>query len=357
VVSPEALLNEIQELEAKGINVRNRLKISSACPLILASHIALDKAHEAHKKSKAIGTTGRGIGPAYEDKIARRAIKINDLLCKDRFASKLSELLAYHNFLLTNYYSQNSVDIDQILDSFDSWAEQIKPMIADTVALVHEHRRKGDVMLFEGAQGVYLDVDHGTYPFVTSSNTCIGSVTNGSGLGPKYIDYVLGITKAYTTRVGSGPFPTELLDSIGQHLSEKGNEFGSVTGRARRCGWFDAALLKRSIDLNSITGICLTKLDVLDGLSSIKIATGYKTQDGKIINYPPQAAEDYLDLEPVYEELSGWDESTENLTSFDQLPVNAKKYIKRIEELLGIKVVMLSTGPERKATINIENII
>lgn len=357
VVSPEALLTEIKELESKGIAVRKRLKISSACPLILPSHIALDKARENHKKNKAIGTTGRGIGPAYEDKIARRALKINDLLCKDRFKSKLLELLDYHNFLLTNYYSQDAININDVLAMFDEWSEQIKPMIADTVSLLHEHRRHGDVMLFEGAQGVYLDVDHGTYPFVTSSNTCIGSVTNGSGLGPKYIDYVLGITKAYTTRVGAGPFPTELFDEIGKHLSVKGNEFGSVTGRARRCGWFDAVLLKRSIELNSITGICLTKLDVLDGLDTVKIAVAYKNKDGKIFDYPPQAAEDYIDLEPVYEELPGWQESTENLTNLDSLPANAKKYIKRIEELLEVQVVMLSTGPERNATIHIENII
>jgi adenylosuccinate synthase len=357
VVSPEALLTEIQELESKGIKVRNRLKISSACPLILPSHIALDKAREAQKQGKAIGTTGRGIGPAYEDKIARRAIKINDLLNKDKFTSKLSELLDYHNFLLKNYYGQEAIEISEVLDKFDYWSEQLKPMIADTVSLVHEHRRKGDVILFEGAQGVYLDVDHGTYPFVTSSNTCIGSVTNGSGFGPKYIDYVLGITKAYTTRVGAGPFPTELFDSTGQHLSEKGNEFGSVTGRARRCGWFDAVLLKRSIELNSITGICLTKLDVLDKLDTIKIATAYKTKNGETISYPPQAAEDYVGLEPIYEDLPGWQESTENLTSYDQLPTNAKKYIKRLEELLDVKLVMLSTGPERKATIHIEDII
>ncbi len=357
VVSPEALLTEINELESKGVKVRNRLKISSACPLILPSHIALDKAREAHKKGKAIGTTGRGIGPAYEDKIARRALKINDLLCKERFTSKLTELLEYHNFLLKNYYAQEPIDIKHVLDMFDGWAKQIGPMIADTVSLIHEHRRRGDVMLFEGAQGVYLDVDHGTYPFVTSSNTCIGSVTNGSGLGPKYIDYVLGITKAYTTRVGAGPFPTELFDKVGQHLSEKGNEFGSVTGRARRCGWFDAVLLKRSIELNSITGICLTKLDVLDTLDTIRIATAYKTKEGKTISYPPQAAEDYEGLEPIYEELPGWQESTENLTSFEQLPTNAKKYIKRLEELLEVKIAMLSTGPERNATVHIENII
>ncbi len=354
VVSPEALLIEIQELESKGIDVRSRLKISRACPLILPFHIALDKAREAHKEGRAIGTTGRGIGPAYEDKVARRAIKISDLLYKDRFASKLSELLDYHNFVLTNYYSQKAVDEQQILDKFDEWSQQITPMIADTTSLLHEHRKRGDVILFEGAQGVYLDIDHGTYPFVTSSNTCIGSVTNGGGFGPRYIDYVLGITKAYTTRVGAGPFPTELFDKVGQHLGEKGNEFGAVTGRARRCGWFDAVLLKRSIELNSITGICLTKLDVLDGLDTIKIATSYKTANGDIINYPPQDAEDYIGLQPIYEELPGWSESTENLTDLAKLPSNAKQYIKRLEEVLGVKVVMLSTGPERNSTIHIE---
>lgn len=357
VVSPEALFAEIKELEDKGIDVRARLKISRACPLILPFHIALDQAREARKKGKAIGTTGRGIGPAYEDKIARRALKVSDFLYRDRFVSKLTELLDYHNFVLENYYQQAPVSESEILDKFDEWSQQIIPMVADTTSMIHEHRNRGDVILFEGAQGVYLDIDHGTYPYVTSSNTCVGSVTNGSGFGPRYLDYVLGITKAYTTRVGAGPFPTELKDTVGQHLGEKGNEFGAVTGRSRRCGWFDAVLLKRSIELNSITGICLTKLDVLDGLETIKIATAYKTADDTIINYPPQDAEDFIGLEPIYEEMPGWNESTENATALDQLPANAIKYMQRLEELLGVKVVMLSTGPERNSTICIEDLV
>lgn len=357
VVSPEALFAEIKELEDKGIDVRARLKISRACPLILPFHIALDQAREARKKGKAIGTTGRGIGPAYEDKIARRALKVSDFLYRDRFVSKLNELLDYHNFVLENYYQQTPVSESEILDKFDDWSQQITPMIADTTSMIHEHRNRGDVILFEGAQGVYLDIDHGTYPYVTSSNTCVGSVTNGSGFGPRYLDYVLGITKAYTTRVGAGPFPTELDDRVGQHLGEKGNEFGAVTGRSRRCGWFDAVLLKRSIELNSITGICLTKLDVLDGLETLKIATAYKTADGTVIKYPPQDAEDFIGLEPIYEEMPGWSESTENATALEQLPANAIKYMQRLEELLGVKVVMLSTGPERNSTICIEDLV
>ena len=356
VVSPQALLAEINELEDKNVDVRSRLKISPACPLILPSHVALDKAREAQKKGKAIGTTGRGIGPAYEDKVARRALKIGDFLHEGIFVSKLEELLDYHNFILQHYYKQPAVAKSEIMDNFATWSAQITPMIADTVSMLHAHRNRGDVILFEGAQGVYLDIDHGTYPFVTSSNTCVGSVTNGSGFGPRYIDYVLGITKAYTTRVGSGPFPTELHDEIGQHLGEKGNEFGAVTGRSRRCGWFDAVLLKRSIELNSISGICLTKLDVLDGLSTIKIATAYKTAAGNIINYPPQDAEHFVDLEPIYEEMPGWNTSTENATSIHQLPENALNYIQRLEELLGVRVVMLSTGPERNSTICIEDL-
>ena len=356
VVSPEAILTEIKELEDRGIDVRSRLKISTACPLILPFHVALDKAREVHKGGAAIGTTGRGIGPAYEDKIARRALKINDLLHLDRFNAKLYELLYYHNFVLTKYYNQPAVDEKLILDNVQYYANQLTPLIADTTSLIHEYRRRGDSILFEGAQGVYLDIDHGTYPYVTSSNTCIGSVTNGSGLGPRYIDYVLGITKAYTTRVGGGPFPTELRDKVGQHLSEKGNEFGAVTGRARRCGWFDAVLLKRSIELNSISGICLTKLDVLDGLDVIKIAVAYQGAKGNVLHSPPQDAADYEDLKPIYEEMPGWTESTADLKDIRQLPANAASYIKRIESLLGVSVDILSTGPERDSTMILKDL-
>lgn len=351
VLSPDALLAEVAELEAKGIDVRSRLSISEACPLLLASHVALDKAREAKKGKAAIGTTGRGIGPAYEDKIARRAVKVGDLFHPERLRDKLAELLEYHNFLLEHFYKQEAVSLEETLQMTTQWAQALAPMVCDVTERLHAHRAKGDAILFEGAQGVYLDVDHGTYPFVTSSNTCVGSVTNGAGMGPRYIDYVLGITKAYTTRVGGGPFPTELHDEIGKRLAERGHEFGAVTGRPRRCGWFDAVLVKRSIELNSITGICLTKLDVLDGLESIKIATAYRKANGELLNHPPAMAADFEGLTPVYEEMPGWSESTMDLTSMNDLPANAKAYVARLETLLGIPVSILSTGPERDSTI------
>lgn len=351
VLSPEALLTEIKELEAKGIDVRSRLYISQACPLILPSHVALDKAREVQKGQAAIGTTGRGIGPAYEDKIARRALKVSDLLHPERFQAKLQELLKYHNFLLQHYYQQEPVAAEPILAAAKVWAQELGKMVTDVTTKLHEHRVNGDSILFEGAQGVYLDIDHGTYPFVTSSNTCVGSVVNGAGFGPRYLDYVLGVTKAYTTRVGGGPFPTELHDSTGKHLAEKGNEFGAVTGRPRRCGWFDAVLLKRSIELNSISGICLTKLDVLDGLDVIRLATAYRDKDGNLLSRPPQNAEDFVGLEPIYEEMPGWQESTADITKLVDMPKNALAYIKRLEEILQVPIDMLSTGPERDSTI------
>ena len=351
VVSPDALLTEIRELESRGIDVRSRLHISQACPLILPCHVALDKAREIHKGNSAIGTTGRGIGPAYEDKIARRALKISDLLNRERFTAKLTELLEYHNFVLTHYHHQPAVDLTALLEEAQVWAEELRPMVTDVTTCLHEHRKKGDAILFEGAQGVYLDIDHGTYPFVTSSNTCVGSVVNGAGFGPLYLDYVLGITKAYTTRVGGGPFPTELKDDVGARLAERGNEFGAVTGRPRRCGWFDAVLLKRSVELNSLSGLCLTKLDVLDGLDTLSIAVAYRDANGELLNYPPQAAEDFIGLEPVYEDMPGWSESTADVTSMDGLPANALAYIKRLEALVGVPIDMLSTGPERNSTI------
>lgn len=351
VLAPDALLVEINELESRGIDVRRRLFISPSCPLILPSHVALDKARESQKTGTAIGTTGRGIGPAYEDKIARRAVRVGDLLDHDRFIEKLTRLLEYHNFLLTQYYQQAPVDTQSVIDAALLWAEAVRPMVTDVAARLHEHREQGDAIMFEGAQGVFLDVDHGTYPFVTSSNTCVGSVVNGAGFGPRYIDYVLGITKAYTTRVGGGPFPTELTDDVGKRLAERGHEFGAVTGRPRRCGWFDAVLLKRSIEINSLTGLCLTKLDVLDGLDVLRIAVAYRDKNGVILSRPPQAAEEFEQLEPIYEEMPGWHESTADLTSFDQLPANALAYIRRIEALLGVPVDILSTGPERDSTI------
>ncbi|KTD32695.1 adenylosuccinate synthetase [Legionella moravica] len=351
VLSPQALLAEMNELEQKGINVRDRLRISMACPLILPCHVALDKAREVHMGNSAIGTTGRGIGPAYEDKIARRAIKVSDLFHPERLTQKLTSLLDYHNFVLTEYFKQPAVELKPILDEAMHWAEELRSMVCDVSACLHEHRVKGDNILFEGAQGVYLDIDHGTYPFVTSSNTCVGSVINGAGFGPRYLDYVLGITKAYTTRVGGGPFPTELVDEVGKQIAERGQEFGAVTGRPRRCGWFDAVLLRRSIELNSITGLCITKLDVLDGLDVLRIAVNYKDSNGNLLSRPPQAADDFEGLVPVYEEMPGWHETTADVTVMSDLPANAIAYLKRIEELLGIPIDMLSTGPERDSTI------
>ncbi len=354
VLSPPALLEEVAELEQKGVNVRSRLHISRACPLILPYHIELDKARELQKGSAAIGTTGRGIGPAYEDKIARRALRIGDLLAPKRFKEKLRDLLHYHNFLLEHYYHQRPIDEKLLLEEAEVWAAALEPMVCDVTMRLHTHRQNGDAILFEGAQGVYLDIDQGTYPFVTSSNTCVGSVVNGAGFGPRYLDYILGVTKAYTTRVGGGPLPTELSDTTGERLANRGFEFGSVTGRPRRCGWFDAVLVSRSVELNSITGLCLTKLDVLDGFETIRIAVAYcNTSSGKIVANPPTDAEDFAALEPIYEELPGWEESTADQTCFEKLPVNARRYIKRIEELVGAPVDMISTGPERGSTITL----
>ena len=352
VLSPSALLTEINELETKGVDVRSRLHISSSCALILPCHVALDEARESRT---AIGTTKRGIGPAYEDKIARRALRVGDLFHRERFVKKLENLLEYHNFILTQYHQQPAVDIQAILDESLIWANELKPMVMDVAARLHEHRIQGDAILFEGAQGAFLDVDHGTYPFVTSSNTCVGSVVTGAGFGPRYIDYVLGITKAYTTRVGGGPFPTELTDDIGKQLAHRGNEFGAVTGRPRRCGWFDAVLLKRSIELNSLTGLCLTKLDVLDGLTTLKIAVAYRDANGRVLTRPPVAAEDFEGLEIIYEEMPGWTESTADLVSLDHFPVNALAYIKRLEVLLDVPIDIISTGPERDSTIVLRN--
>jgi adenylosuccinate synthase len=351
VLSPAALLTEMKELESRGIDVRSRLSISLACPLILPSHVALDKAREAKKGNSAIGTTGRGIGPAYEDKVARRAIKVSDLLDAERFNKALEELLQYHNFLLTQYYEQPAIELEPIIEEANIWRKELSALIKDVTTCLHEHRKKGDSILFEGAQGVYLDIDHGTYPYVTSSNTCVGSVVNGAGVGPLYLDYILGITKAYTTRVGGGPFPTELMDDTGKRLAEKGHEFGAVTGRPRRCGWFDAVLLRRSIELNSLTGLCLTKLDVLDGLDTIKIATAYKDAKGNVVTSPSQSAADYEGLTPVYESMPGWQASTADIKDRNELPSNALAYVQRLEELLGVPVDVLSTGPERDSTI------
>ncbi len=351
VLSPDALLTEVKELEAKGIDVRARLFVSPACALILPSHIALDKAREAQSGRTAIGTTGRGIGPAYEDKIARRGLRVSDLLHPERFVEKVTKLLTYHNFLLTEYYQVDPVALEDVLHASEIWAELLKPMVRDVACEVQTHIRADDPMLFEGAQGAFLDIDHGTYPFVTSSNTCAGGVSTGSGVGPRQLDYILGVTKAYTTRVGGGPFPTELQDDIGKGLAERGHEFGAVTGRPRRCGWFDAVLLRRAIDLNSLSGLCLTKLDVLDGMDTVCIAVQYKNKAGELLDYPPQAAEDYEAIEPVYEALPGWSESTENCMTLADLPKNALAYVHRLEALLGVPVDLVSTGPERDAMV------
>ena len=350
VVSPTALLEEIQQLEDAGVNVRSRLKISEACPAILPYHVAIDKAREAAKGEGKIGTTGRGIGPAYEDKVARRAIRLQDLLDADRFTVKLREVLDYHNFVLQHYFKTDPVDFQRTRDETLQIAEAIRPMIADVPRLLFEANKAGNSLLFEGAQGTLLDVDHGTYPFVTSSNCVAGAAAAGAGVGPRMLNYVLGLTKAYTTRVGSGPFPTELENELGKHLATRGKEFGSVTGRPRRCGWFDAAALKRSIQINGVSGLCVTKLDVLDGMESVQICTGYRFE-GKEIDILPFGAENIASCEPIYEQLRGWSDSTVGINRWDALPSAAQAYLKRIEAICNVPIDIISTGPERDETI------
>jgi adenylosuccinate synthase len=350
VLSPEALLKEMAKLEESGVPVRERLRISPACPLILPYHVALDQARELAKGSAKIGTTGRGIGPAYEDKVARRSVRVGDLMHPTRFAEKLREVMEYHNFVLTNYFKVPALDYEQVRDEALLQAEQLRPLVADVTSLLHEYRDAGKRIMFEGAQGSLLDIDHGTYPFVTSSNTTAGGTATGSGFGPLYLDYVLGITKAYTTRVGAGPFPTELFDDVGKHLSAKGNEFGATTGRARRCGWFDAVALRQAVRINSVSGLCITKLDVLDGLSEIKLCVGYTDKNGQPVP-PPIDAEDYEGLVPVYESVPGWSESTLGIRDLAQLPANARAYIQRIEAVVGAPIDIISTGPDRVETI------
>jgi adenylosuccinate synthase len=350
VVSPKALLEEIDMLKASGVDVAGRLKISEACPAILSYHSALDVAREAAKGEAKIGTTGRGIGPAYEDKVARRGIRLQDLFYRERFAAKLGEVLDYHNFVLKHYFQANTVDFQQTLDETLALAEHIKPLIADVPRLLYEANKAGKNLLFEGAQGSLLDIDHGTYPFVTSSNCVAGAAAAGSGVGPQALHYVLGITKAYTTRVGSGPFPTELIDAIGKHIAAKGNEFGATTGRARRVGWFDAAALKRSIQINGVSGLCVTKLDVLDGVESLRLCTGYKIS-GVVSDILPVGAEALALAEPIYEDLPGWKESTFGVNVMEKLPENAQRYLKRIEETCAVPIDIISTGPDRDETI------
>jgi len=354
VLSLQALVDEIDSIEKKGLSVADRIKISEACALILPVHVAIDKAREIALGNKAIGTTGRGIGPAYEDKVARRGLRAGDLLNTQRFSQSLKELVDYHNFMLTQYYQAEALDYQQILDETLALAERVKPMLTDVGELLQDLQNADQSILFEGAQGALLDIDHGTFPYVTSSNTTAGGAATGTGVGPLDLDYILGITKAYSTRVGNGPFPTELNDTSGEHLGTKGHEFGATTGRKRRTGWFDAVSMRKSVQMNSLSGICLTKLDVLDGLESVGICTAYKI-NGEITTIAPLGADQYDACEAVIEEMPGWTDTTAGITEFDKLPANAKAYIARIESLTKVKVAILSTGPDRDETIVLEN--
>ena len=350
VLSPEALLEEIQMLEKNGVPASSRMGISESCPLILPYHVALDAAREKARGKKAIGTTGRGIGPAYEDKISRRGIRLGEIFDKEHITARLQEVMEYHNFALKHYFKAEEVDIAEVTELVLSMAETLKPMVTDVTGELHELRKQGKDVMFEGAQGALLDIDHGTYPYVTSSNTTAGGAATGTGVGPRYIDYVLGIVKAYTTRVGAGPFPTELFDDDGEHLGVKGHEFGATTGRKRRCGWLDTVALRRSLEINSVTGICITKLDVLDGLERVKICVGYEF-DGQTIDTPPVGADAIERCKPVYIEMPGWQESTVGVTDYDGLPAAAKAYLAKVEELCETPIDIISTGPDRKETI------
>ncbi len=358
VLAPDALIKEMTGLEAAGLQVASRMKISKACPLILDYHVALDKAREVARGDKAIGTTGRGIGPAYEDKAARRGLRAGDLINFEQFAEKLREVMTYHNFVLTAFFKQPAVDFDVQLEKCRAYRDCLLPMLADVPHLISEMNKAGQNVLFEGAQGTLLDIDQGTYPYVTSSNTTAGGAATGTGIGPCDLDYVLGITKAYATRVGGGPFPTELLydaaadtgDAIGKHLGTIGREFGATTGRQRRCGWFDAVALRRSAQINSLTGICLTKLDVLDGLEEIKVCVAYSLDGERIVN-PPMSADDYGRCQPIYETLPGWSDSTLGVQSWDALPQHAQGYIRYLQNIVGVPIDMVSTGPDRVETL------
>jgi adenylosuccinate synthase len=350
VLSLPTLLSEIKMLEDKKVAVRDRLRISLACPIILPTHVALDRARETALGKSAIGTTCRGIGPSYEDKIARRGLRLSDLLHPDTFKERAKSLVDFHNFMLEHYYKVEPVSMQQVLAETLDLVDEIRPMMADVTQILANMRRDNKTVLFEAAQGTLLDIDHGTYPFVTSSNTTAGSVSSGSGMGPCYIDEVYGVTKAYTTRVGGGPMPTELQDHVGKHLSEKGHEFGTVTGRPRRCGWFDVAAMRKSVQVNSLTGLCVTKLDVLDGLKEIKLCVGYEFDGGRW-DTPPADSSVYADCKPIYETMPGWSQVTFGETNFDNLPIEARNYLARIETLLDVPVVLLSTGPQRHQTI------
>jgi adenylosuccinate synthase len=358
VLAPDALIKEMDNLEAAGVQVASRMKVSKACPLILDYHVALDKAREIARGNKAIGTTGRGIGPAYEDKAARRGLRVGDLVDFERFERKLREVMEYHNFMLTNYFKQPAVDVEAQVEKCKTYRERLLPMLADIPQLITELNKAGQSVLFEGAQGTLLDIDQGTYPYVTSSNTTAGGAATGTGIGPCDLDYVLGITKAYATRVGGGPFPTELQydaaadtgDAIGKHLGTVGREFGATTGRQRRCGWFDAVALRRSAQINSLTGICLTKLDVLDELAFIDVCIAYEL-DGERIEMPPLSADDYRRCKPIYERLSGWQSSTLGVQRWNDLPEKAQDYINYLQRVINVPVDMVSTGPDRVETL------
>ncbi len=354
VLSCPDLLREIEKVEKAGMSVRDRLKISEATPLVLPVHAKLDQAREKARGDAKIGTTGKGIGPAYEDKVARRAVRVGDLFQRAQLAAKLGELLEYHNFVLKNYYKVETEDFQKTLDDLLAYAEVLRPMVVDVTELLRIHLAKGDNVLFEGAQGALLDVDHGTYPYVTSSNTTAGGASTGSGVGPRNFDYVLGIMKAYATRVGAGPFPTEQENEIGKHLRDKGDEYGTVTRRPRRCGWYDAVAARRSIFLNSMSGLCVTKLDVMDELETVRICTAYKV-DGKVVETVPIGAEGLARVEAVYEDMPGWRSSTVGVTRYEKLPQAARNYLKRIEEVSGAEVAIVSTGPDRDHTIVLRN--
>ncbi len=350
VLSPSALLEELDMLEANGVAARSRMGVSESCPVILPYHITLDQAREAARGKKAIGTTGRGIGPCYEDKVSRRGIRLGEMLDEKRFSERLREVMDYHNFALEHYFKFETVDYRKVLDEALAQAEQIRPLVEDVPGTLHRMRAERQSIMFEGAQGALLDIDHGTYPYVTSSTTTAGGAASGSGVGPRDLDYVLGIVKAYTTRVGAGPFPTELFDDDGQYLGEKGHEFGATTGRQRRCGWLDTVALRRSLKINSVTGMCITKLDVLDGMEKVKICVAYKL-DGRKVDTPPVGADRFEQCEPVLIEMPGWKESTVGIRQYEDLPEAARNYLKKVEALCGAPIDIISTGSDREETM------
>ncbi len=350
VLAPDALFKEADELEATGVPVTERLRVSDSCPLILPYHVALDAAREKKRGKAAIGTTGRGIGPAYEDKVSRRGLRVADMLDAGRFKARLAEVMEYHNFALKHYFETDTVDYQQVLDEGLRLAERLRPMVADIPSILDALVKAGKSIMFEGAQGTLLDIDHGTYPYVTSSNTTAGGASSGTGIGPSQLHYVLGITKAYTTRVGAGPFPTELFDAVGEQIGTRGKEFGATTGRKRRCGWFDGPALRRAHQINGFTGLCITKLDVLDGLDKIRLCTAYRC-DGKMLEAAPSGADALEHCEPVYEDMPGWSESTIGVKDYNRLPANARAYLKRLEEVTGTRIDIISTGADRAETI------